>query len=151
MQVVTDRLGCSGEAANHLIQPMESVKLLVLLERGVDAKTPPRQVKAARRLGVPITQPSITPRARLGLDRRGKLASTAAAVNALTAKLAAELDGSGILVNAVCPGLTATAPGMEAFGARPIAEGAASIVWAATLSDDGPTGGFFRDGKPLPW
>lgn len=74
-----------------------------------------------------------------------------AALNALTAKLAAELSGSGILVNAVCPGLTATAPGMEAMGARPVAEGAASVTWAALLPDDGPSGGFFRDGKPLPW
>lgn len=74
-----------------------------------------------------------------------------AALNGLTAKLAAELEGSGILVNAACPGLTATAPGMEAMGARPVPEGAASIVWAATLPDDGPSGGFFRDGKPLPW
>lgn len=40
-----------------------------------------------------------------------------AALNALTAKFAAELDGTGVLVNAVCPGLTATAPGMEAMGA----------------------------------
>jgi NAD(P)-dependent dehydrogenase (short-subunit alcohol dehydrogenase family) len=74
-----------------------------------------------------------------------------AALNALTTTLAAELDGSGILVNAVCPGLTATAPGMEAMGARPVSEGAASVVWAATLPDDGPNGGFFRDGQPLPW
>ena len=36
-------------------------------------------------------------------------------------------------------------------GGRPVAEGAASVVWAATLADDGPTGGFFRDGRPLPW
>lgn len=74
-----------------------------------------------------------------------------AALNALTAKLAAELTGSGILVNAVCPGLTATAPGMEAMGARPVAEGAASVIWAALVPDDGPSGGFFRDGQPLPW
>ena len=74
-----------------------------------------------------------------------------AALNALTAKFAAELDGSGILINAVCPGLTATAPGMETMGARPVAEGAASVVWAAVLPDDGPSGGFFRDGQPLPW
>jgi NAD(P)-dependent dehydrogenase (short-subunit alcohol dehydrogenase family) len=66
-------------------------------------------------------------------------------------KLAAELEGSNILVNAVCPGLTATAPSIEAIGARPIPEGAASVVWAATLPDDDPTGGFFRDGKRLPW
>ncbi len=74
-----------------------------------------------------------------------------AALNALTVKFAAELSGTGVLVNAVCPGLTATAPGMEAMGARPIPAGAASIVWAATLPDDGPSGGFFRDGKPLTW
>jgi NAD(P)-dependent dehydrogenase (short-subunit alcohol dehydrogenase family) len=85
---------------------------------------------------------------------RGSSASygiSKAALNALTAKFAAELVGTGILVNAVCPGLTATAPGMEAMGARPIPEGAASVVWAALLPDDGPSGGFFRDGKPLPW
>ena len=74
-----------------------------------------------------------------------------AALSALTSKLAVELKDSGILVNAVDPGLTATAPGMEAMGARPVAEGAASIIWPALLPDDGPTGGFFRDGKPLAW
>ncbi|MGB3634292.1 MAG: SDR family NAD(P)-dependent oxidoreductase [Rubrobacteraceae bacterium] len=74
-----------------------------------------------------------------------------AAINALTSKLAAELEDTGILVNSVCPGLTATAPGMEEMGARPVPEGAASVVWAATTTNDGPTGGFFRDGEPLPW
>jgi NAD(P)-dependent dehydrogenase (short-subunit alcohol dehydrogenase family) len=85
---------------------------------------------------------------------RGSAASysiSKAALNALTAKLAAELEGTGVLVNAVDPGLTATAPGMEEIGARPVAEGAASVVWGATLPDSGPTGGFFRDGEPLPW
>ena len=76
-------------------------------------------------------------------------AVTKAAANALTRKLAAALPG--VLVNAVDPGLTATAPGMEAMGARPVADGAASVVWVATLADDGPTGGFFRDGRPHPW
>jgi NAD(P)-dependent dehydrogenase (short-subunit alcohol dehydrogenase family) len=74
-----------------------------------------------------------------------------AALNALTTKFAAELTGSGILVNAVCPGLTATASGMEAMGAQPIPAGAASIIWAATLPADGPTGGFFRHGQAIPW
>ena len=74
-----------------------------------------------------------------------------AALNALTSKFAAELAGSNILVNAVCPGLTATYPGAEAMGARPIADGAAGIVWAATLPQDGPTGGFWRDGTALGW
>lgn len=73
------------------------------------------------------------------------------ALNGLTVKFAAELKGRGIKVNAVCPGFTATYPGTEAWGARPVAEGAGGIVWAATLPKDGPTGGFFRDGKTLPW
>ena len=72
-----------------------------------------------------------------------------ATLNALTCVLAAELRGSGVLVNAICPGWVAT--DMGGPGGRPVAQGAAGIVWAATLPDDGPTGGFFRDGKRLPW
>jgi NAD(P)-dependent dehydrogenase (short-subunit alcohol dehydrogenase family) len=74
---------------------------------------------------------------------------TKAALNALTRTLAGELRGSHILVNSVCPGWVATDMGGK--GGRPVAEGAAGVVWAATLPDDGPSGGFFRDGKPLPW
>lgn len=70
-------------------------------------------------------------------------------LNSLTLMLAAELRGSGILVNSVCPGWVAT--DMGGAGGRPVEEGGASVVWAVTLPDDGPTGGFFRDGKPLPW
>jgi NAD(P)-dependent dehydrogenase (short-subunit alcohol dehydrogenase family) len=72
-----------------------------------------------------------------------------AALNALTRILAAELGADGVLVNAVCPGWTAT--DMGGAGGRPVAEGAASIVWGALLDDDGPTGGFFRDGRPVAW
>jgi NAD(P)-dependent dehydrogenase (short-subunit alcohol dehydrogenase family) len=73
-----------------------------------------------------------------------------AALNALTVKLALE-EETDVKINAVCPGFTATFPGGAEMGARPVAEGAASILWAADLPDDGPTGGFFRDGKPLGW
>ena len=71
------------------------------------------------------------------------------ALNAATRLLAAELADSGVLVNSVCPGWVAT--DMGGAGGRPIGQGAAGIVWAATLPDDGPTGGFFRDGRPVAW
>lgn len=74
-----------------------------------------------------------------------------AALNALTVKLAADLHESDVRINAVCPGFTATHPGTAEMGARPVEAGAASVVWAALLPPDGPTGGFFRDGQPLAW
>ena len=73
-----------------------------------------------------------------------------AALNVLTIKLAAELIQDGIKVNSVCPGWVRT--DMGGPGApRSVEEGASGIVWAATLPSDGPTGGFFRDGKPIEW
>jgi NAD(P)-dependent dehydrogenase (short-subunit alcohol dehydrogenase family) len=73
-----------------------------------------------------------------------------AALNALTRMLADELRRDRILVNSVCPGWVATEMG-GAGAPRTPEEGAAGIVWAATLPEGGPTGGFFRDGEPLPW
>lgn len=75
--------------------------------------------------------------------------TTKVGLNALTRMLAAELRSDRILVNSICPGWVAT--DMGGAGGRPVAEGARGIVWAAMLPDSGPTGGFFRDGQPLPW
>jgi NAD(P)-dependent dehydrogenase (short-subunit alcohol dehydrogenase family) len=72
-----------------------------------------------------------------------------AALNALTRVLAAELRAERILVNAICPGWVAT--DMGGAGGRPVSDGAAGIVWAVELPDDGPTSGFFRDGRPIAW
>jgi NAD(P)-dependent dehydrogenase (short-subunit alcohol dehydrogenase family) len=71
-------------------------------------------------------------------------------INALTRILAAELSGDGILVNSVCPGWVQTDMGTGA-APRSVEEGADTPVWLATLPDDGPTGGFFRDREPIPW
>jgi NAD(P)-dependent dehydrogenase (short-subunit alcohol dehydrogenase family) len=71
------------------------------------------------------------------------------ALNALTRKFASQLWGTGVLINSVDPGWVAT--DMGGHGGRPIQDGAKGIVWAATLPDNGPSGGFFYDGKPEPW
>ncbi|MGH9211317.1 MAG: SDR family oxidoreductase [Acidimicrobiales bacterium] len=71
------------------------------------------------------------------------------ALNGLTKMLASELRRDRILVNSVCPGWVAT--DMGGSGGRPVADGAASVVWAVDVPDDGPTGGFYRDGHPVPF
>lgn len=70
------------------------------------------------------------------------------ALNALTRVLSNE--ESGILVNSICPGWVRTDMG-GAGAPRSVEEGADTAVWLATLPDDGPTGGFFRNRKPIPW
>jgi NAD(P)-dependent dehydrogenase (short-subunit alcohol dehydrogenase family) len=80
----------------------------------------------------------------------GVYRSTKVAMNAMTRAVAEELDGSGILINAISPGWCRS--DMGGSGApRSAEQGAASIVWGVTLADTGPTGGFFQDGEPLPW
>ena len=72
------------------------------------------------------------------------------ALNALTRIFAEELLNTGVLVNSVCPGWVKTEMGGPNAD-RDVEEGADTIVWLATLPDDGPTGGFFRDREPIDW
>jgi len=71
-------------------------------------------------------------------------------LNALTRILASELRGTGILVNSVCPGWVQTDMGGSG-ASRAVEEGVDTPVWAATLPNNGPTGGFFRDRRQIPW
>ncbi|MET7400553.1 SDR family NAD(P)-dependent oxidoreductase [Dactylosporangium sp. NPDC005572] len=137
-------------------------------QRGVDADlTVVHEAMETNLFGAWRVTQAMLPALRRGRHRRivnvssegGSLASmgggtpaysvSKAALNALTRVLAAELHPEGILVNAACPGWVAT--DMGGPGGRPVGEGAASVLWAVDLPDDGPTGGFFRDGHPVPW
>lgn len=71
-------------------------------------------------------------------------------LNLLTALAARQLAGGNVLVNSACPGWVRTGCGSER---APLSaeEGADTAVWLATLPDDGPSGGFFRDRRPIPW
>jgi NAD(P)-dependent dehydrogenase (short-subunit alcohol dehydrogenase family) len=71
-------------------------------------------------------------------------------LNAVTIQYARELSGTNILINAACPGYTAT--DLNGFrGVRTPEQGAAIAIHLATLPDDGPTGGFFEDDGRVPW
>lgn len=71
-------------------------------------------------------------------------------LNAVTVQYVKELEGTGILVNAACPGYVAT--DLNGFrGTRTPQQGAQVAIQLATLPDDGPTGGFFSDSGPIPW
>ena len=72
------------------------------------------------------------------------------ALNALTRILAAEFRENNILVNSMCPGWVRTSMGGDS-APRTLQQGADTAVWLATLADDGPTGGFFRDREEIPW
>lgn len=72
------------------------------------------------------------------------------ALNALTCIAASETKEYDILINSVCPGWVRSDMGGE-NAVRTLDEGAAGIIWAATLPKGGANGGFFRDGQKLDW
>ena len=71
-------------------------------------------------------------------------------LNGVTALYAKLTRGKNILVNSACPGWVKTDMGGAAAPLSP-EQGADTPVWLATLPDDGPTGGFFRERQPIPW
>jgi NAD(P)-dependent dehydrogenase (short-subunit alcohol dehydrogenase family) len=72
------------------------------------------------------------------------------ALNAFTIHLAYELRGTRIKVNSAHPGWVKTDMGGDQAPME-ISEGGKTSAELATLPDNGPTGGYFHLGKPLPW
>ena len=72
------------------------------------------------------------------------------ALNALTRMVASSMEQQDILVNSMCPGWVRTDMGGPQ-ASRSVEKGAETAVWLATLPGGGPTGGLFRDKKPIPW
>jgi NAD(P)-dependent dehydrogenase (short-subunit alcohol dehydrogenase family) len=72
------------------------------------------------------------------------------ALNAFTIHLADELADTAIKVNSAHPGWVQTEMGGPA-AALPLSEGGKTSAQLALLGPDGPTGGYFHLGKPLPW
>jgi NAD(P)-dependent dehydrogenase (short-subunit alcohol dehydrogenase family) len=72
------------------------------------------------------------------------------ALNAFTTHLAYALRGTKIKVNSAHPGWVKTDMG-GAGAMLEIEDGAKTSVELATLSEDGPTSGYFHMGQALPW
>jgi NAD(P)-dependent dehydrogenase (short-subunit alcohol dehydrogenase family) len=73
-----------------------------------------------------------------------------AALNSFTLHLAYELRDTPIKVNSAHPGWVKTELGGENADLE-VSEGGKTSAWLARLPEDGPTGGYFHVGQPLPW
>jgi NAD(P)-dependent dehydrogenase (short-subunit alcohol dehydrogenase family) len=84
-----------------------------------------------------------------GLNGPPSYSMTKAALNGLTLSLSHELPAN-VKVNSCCPGWVRTDMGGP-NATLSTEQGAETPVWLATLPDDGPSGGFFRDKKKIGW
>ncbi|MES2771573.1 MAG: SDR family NAD(P)-dependent oxidoreductase [Pseudomonadota bacterium] len=123
--------------SNNTLAPLRLIQALMPLLRASDAG---RIVNVSSGMGQLSTMGGNWPAYRLSKT----------ALNALTRLLASELQDESIKINAVCPGWCRTEMG-GTDALRSAAQGASGIVWAALLPEEGPSGGFFRDGQPLAW
>lgn len=141
----------SGEASSTLTTPVSTVQKTFETNvygpmRMVQALVPLLEASRGRIVNVSSGMGQLSDMD--GYQPAYKLSKTA--LNALTLILADELADKGVKVNAVCPGWVRTDMGGPSAPRTP-QQGADTVVWAATLPEDGPTGGFFRDRQPIPW
>lgn len=84
-----------------------------------------------------------------GITAPGAYGVAKAALNALTLALSHQLPPS-VKINSMCPGWVKSRMGGTSAPRTP-EEGADTAIWLATLPENGPTGGFFRNRKPIGW
>lgn len=86
-----------------------------------------------------------------GLTGPAAYSMSKATLNAITKVAANGYAGySNIKINAMCPGWVRTRMGGMAASRSP-EQAAETAIWLATLSQDGPSGEFFRDKKAINW
>ena len=163
LDVLVNNAGISGEVGPGWVQDPTTLDLDVVravvetnvygVIRVTNAMLPLLRRSASPRIvNVSSSVGSITWQADPAVDVGPVMAAyspTKSYLNAVTVHYARQLAGTGILVNAACPGLVAT--DFTGFTGRPPADAAATPIRLATLPDGGPTGSFFNDAGVVPW
>ncbi|RKN09411.1 SDR family oxidoreductase [Streptomyces radicis] len=164
LDVLVNNAGISGETGPGWAQDPTTLDLAMVLRvvetnvigviRVTNAMLPLLRRSASPRIvNVSSAVASLTRQADPGIEVGPVMAAYAPSksfLNAVTVQYARQLAGTGILVNAACPGLVATDfTGFQ--GPRTPRQGAATAIRLATLPDGGPTGSFFEDDGVIPW
>jgi NAD(P)-dependent dehydrogenase (short-subunit alcohol dehydrogenase family) len=163
LDALVNNAGISGEAGPGWVQDPTTLDLDVVREvvetnvYGVIRVTNAmlallRRSAAPRIVNVSSSVGSVTWQADPAVDVGPVMAAyspTKSYLNAVTVHYARQFAGTGILINAACPGLVAT--DFTGFLGRPPREAAATAIRLATLPDGGPTGSFFNDDGVVPW
>ncbi|MGW0432268.1 SDR family oxidoreductase [Micromonospora sp. NPDC003197] len=163
LDVLVNNAGISGEAGPGWVQDPTALDLDVVRKvvdtnvygvvRVTNAMLPLlRRSTSPRIVNISSSVGSVTWQADPNIEVGPIMAAyspTKSYLNAVTVHYARQFAGTGILVNAACPGLVAT--DFTGFQGRPPQEAAATPIRLATLPDGGPTGSFFNDDGVIPW
>jgi NAD(P)-dependent dehydrogenase (short-subunit alcohol dehydrogenase family) len=163
LDVLVNNAGISGETGPGWAQDPTTLDLDVVREvvetnvfgviRVTNAMLPLlRRSPSPRIVNISSSVGSVTWQADPGIEAGPIMAAYAPAksyLNAVTVHYARQFAGTGILINAACPGLVAT--DFTGLVGRPAADAAATPIRLATLPDGGPTGSFQNDEGVIPW
>ena len=134
LEIVSERLNHSLEV--NFLAPLQLIRELV---PGMNARKYGRVVNVSSGWGSFAE----------GLSGPAAYSISKAALNAVTLSLSKDL-AENVKVNSMCPGWVRTRMGGEGAPRTP-EEGADTAIWLATLPDDGPSGGFYRDRRLIAW